>query len=243
MILYPAIDLIDGEVVRLKQGDFARKTVFASSPHELLKHLVEQNATCLHLVDLSGARDPAKRQLPLLKELVDSFPLRIQVGGGIRSLEQIEELLKIGVDRVVLGSLVLTEPEVAKSALKAFGPSRLTFALDIQMRSHEPIVMTHGWQRSSNKTFSEVLTPYLELGLKRVLCTDISVDGLPTGPNVPLYRSLLKTFPDLELQASGGVDQLSDLTSLKDAGLHSVVIGRALLTGSFTFREAQSHVE
>lgn len=238
MILYPAIDLLDGAVVRLFQGDFAQKTVFAKDPKELLSRFAASGAEYAHLVDLSGAKNPALRQTPLITSLLSDVPLKVQVGGGVRELADVQSLLSAGAERVVIGSLAVTKPEAVFQAIEEFGPNRLTLALDVRLEDREPIVMTHGWTKSSFQTFRQVLTPFLERGLTRVLCTDISVDGRMIGPNIILYQKILKSFPELELQASGGVARLSDLTALKGAGVHSAVIGRALLTGAFTLEEA-----
>jgi phosphoribosylformimino-5-aminoimidazole carboxamide ribotide isomerase len=243
MILYPAVDLMAGEVVRLIEGDFTLKTIFARDPKELLSGFAADGAKFAHLVDLSGAKDPSFKQTALIASLIEQVPLKIQTGGGVRALEDIEALIAAGAERVVVGSLAVLKPEVMLEALEKFGPERLCLALDVRMEGGEPVVMTHGWTKSSAKTFGDVLAPYLQRGLRRVLCTDISVDGRMTGSNVGLYRSLMDKYPSLELQASGGVAKLSDLEALKKSGVHSVVIGRALLSGAFTLKEALAYAE
>ena len=243
MIVVPAIDILDGKVVRLVQGDFAQQTVFSEDPSEMLLDFERAGATNLHLVDLSGARSPEQRQKKLLSKLVTERNLKIQLGGGLRELDEIHELLDLGVDRVVLGSLVVTDPSRAFAALKRFGRDRITFALDIQIQAGQPIVMSHGWSQSSGHTFTDVITPFLDAGLERVLCTDIAVDGRMVGPNINLYESLAAQFPSLELQASGGVEKLADLRALAKTGVHSVVVGRALLSGAFTLAEALNYAE
>lgn len=237
MIIYPAIDLIDGKVVRLVEGDFDQQTVFALDPMDVLNKYANEGAKFLHLVDLSGAKDPKNRQLDLIAEIIKSIPLKIQIGGGIRSLKEIEELISLGADRVVIGSLAVTDPEIAFEALNLFGSDKLTFALDVRLESERAIVKTHGWMKSSGLTIEDVMTPYLNKGLKRILCTDISVDGRALGPNVKLYKYLCTQFPGLEIQASGGVDTAQDLIALESSGAHSVVIGRALLTERLNLKE------
>jgi phosphoribosylformimino-5-aminoimidazole carboxamide ribotide isomerase len=243
MILYPAIDILKGQVVRLVQGDFSQQTVFSNDPLELLRQFQSEGAQVLHLVDLSGAKDPKDRQLELIEKLVRETSLKIQTGGGLRSTKEIKDLLDLGVDRVVLGSIAVTHPDVAIEALQTFGPDRLTFAVDVQIENGEPIVRTHGWTQSSNLTFREVIKPFSEHGLKRVLCTDIAVDGRLVGPNIHLYQSLQKEFPHLEIQASGGVEKLTDLQDLAKIKTHSVVVGRALLSGKFKLSEAFAYAE
>jgi len=244
MILIPAVDLLDGQVVRLVEGDFERKTIFAGrTPSQLLNGFVDSGARALHLVDLSGARDPQQRQTRLIETVVREVNAKIQVGGGIRRLEEITELLSAGASRVVLGSLIVTEPQVTAMALEKFGPSRLTFALDVRLIDGRAMVMSHGWQKATGQSFVDVITPYAEAGLKRVLCTDIALDGTMQGPNIALYRSLVERFPQLEIQASGGVSNIGDLEKLARAGVHSTVIGRALLSGAIDLTEALGRVK
>ena len=244
MILYPAIDLLDGQVVRLLEGDFEQKTVFSCEPVELLADFANAGVQFVHLVDLSGARNPQKRQTALVKNLLRENVLKAQIGGGIRTLPEIGDLLDAGAERVVLGSLIVTEPDLALAALKRFGPHQLTFALDVRLsETEEPIVMSHGWAKSSGLSFAHVVKPFAAKGLKRVLCTDISVDGRLTGPNVNLYKRLQKEFPELEIEASGGVSKLEDLQTLSKAGIHSVIVGRALLNGTFSVKEALAYAE
>lgn len=243
MLLIPAVDLLDGQIVRLVEGDFARKTIFAGrTPTQLLNGFVDHGARALHLVDLSGARDPRQRQTQLIETVVRDVNAEIQVGGGIRQLEEISELLNVGATRVVLGSLIVTDPKTTATALEKFGPSRLTFALDVRFIDDRAMVMSHGWQKATGQSFSEVITPYIEKGLKRVLCTDIALDGTMQGPNIALYRSLVEQFPQLEVQASGGVSSIGDLEKLARTGVHSTVIGRALLSGAIDFTEALRRV-
>lgn len=243
MIIYPAVDLIDGQVVRLVEGDFNQQTTFSNNPLEILSAYAEQGAKYLHLVDLSGAKDSNKRQLPLIAKIIKKIPLKVQIGGGLRTLRDIEELLNLGADRVVLGSLIVTQPEVAFEALKSFGSNHLTFALDVRLENEKAIVKTHGWTQSSGRTLEDIVVPYMDQGLKRILCTDIAVDGRPVGPNVELYKNLCSKFPELEIQASGGVHALEDLKSLESSGAHSVVIGRALLTQKIYLDEALAYVK
>lgn len=244
MIIVPAVDLLDGQVVRLVEGDFERKTVFSGkTPVELLQGFVECGANMLHLVDLSGARSPEARQTGLIESVVQSVDAEIQVGGGIRKISEIEQLLETGASRVVLGSLIVTKPKTALTALEKFGPERVTFALDVRMEESEPLVMSHGWQKSTGKSFRTVIEPYLRAGLRRVLCTDIAKDGRMLGPNFDLYQSLAQDFPELEIQASGGVSNLEDLKLLSRTGAHSVVVGRALLSGAINLTEAMNYAQ
>lgn len=238
MIIYPAIDLIDGKVVRLVEGDFLKETVYSQDPSAIVKNYSDEGADFLHLVDLSGAKDPTQRQTSLISKILKSSSLKVQVGGGLRTFDDIQELIDAGADRVVLGSVVVKNPELVHKALDVFGPQKITFALDVRIESGRAIVKTQGWTETSGLTLEDVAAPFVNKGLERILCTDIAVDGRPLGPNVALYENLCSRFPQVQIQASGGVDSLEDLKKLKDSGAHSVVIGRALLTGKFRLSEA-----
>lgn len=244
MILYPAIDILEGQVVRLIKGDFNQQTVFFKDPLEALEIFESQGAEYLHLVDLSGAKNPLYRQTDLIQKMTSHSNLKIQVGGGVRSVNDIKELLDLGVERVVVGSIAITDPEEMNKAFKLFGPDKITLALDVMLNDQDvPIIKTHGWTKDSGKSFKDIADQYSAVNLKRVLCTDISVDGLLTGPNVNLYSKLQKEFPHLEIQASGGVEKLEDLKDLININAHSVIIGRALLAKHFTLSEALAYAK
>ncbi len=239
MILYPALDILDGKVVRLKQGDFSNTINYFDDPLEAVKYLEVQGAQYLHLVDLSGAKDPNQRQLNLLKKILSNKNIRFQIGGGVRSITDVEELLSFGADRVVIGSLAIKDVLQTLRILNQYGADRITFAIDIKFNSGHPIVMVNGWQENSSLTFFEALLPYINSPLKRILCTDISVDGMMTGPNLELYRSIIERFPQFEIQASGGISKLDDLIQLKKLGrIQSVIVGKALLNKTITISEA-----
>jgi phosphoribosylformimino-5-aminoimidazole carboxamide ribotide isomerase len=239
MILYPAVDLLDGRVVRLKQGDFTNATEFSDDPESVLAGFASAGARYVHIVDLSGARDPAARQVALIAKLVAGAPgLRAQAGGGVRSLGDVEALLGAGVDRVVIGSALAMDRPFARAALARFGPSRITLAIDVRMEGDKPMVQVHGWKSSSGMTFAELIEPYLDLEPERVLCTDVGVDGMMTGPSVALYQRLMRERPRLRIQASGGVSSLHDLRRLAAIGAESAIVGKALYAGAFRLEEA-----
>lgn len=239
MQLYPAIDLLDGKCVRLLKGDFESATVYSENPFEMLSTLELAGARHLHLVDLSGARNPKDRQLELLAKLAAHSQVEIQCGGGIRSAQEVHDLFETGISRVVLGSIAHQDPALTRMLLKEYGPERITLAMDIEIQSDGTLrLATEGWKVKSEYSVSQWLEQYLEAGLKRVLCTDIGRDGMMTGPNIALYESLLQSFPNLELQASGGVSCVSDLLQLKKIGMHSCIFGKALYEGKIELREA-----
>ncbi|RUO79584.1 1-(5-phosphoribosyl)-5-[(5-phosphoribosylamino)methylideneamino]imidazole-4-carboxamide isomerase [Pseudidiomarina taiwanensis] len=238
-MLIPALDLISGQVVRLQQGDFARQTTFANDPLPLVKSYQDSGAQWLHLVDLDGAKDPAQRQLKLIEKITASTSMAVQVGGGIRSKADLEQLFAHGVKRVVIGSLAVKQPQLVQAWLHEFGPDAIVLALDVNIADDgQAYLATHGWRETSEQTLNATLAEFSQDGLRHVLCTDIARDGMLSGPNVDLYRQLKQQFPQIKLQASGGVSSLADLTALQAVNCDAAILGKALLTGQFTLTEA-----
>ncbi len=235
MIVYPAIDVMDGKCVRLYKGDFGRQTTYSNSPEKVAKQFRRQGAKWLHLIDLDGARSPDNRQLKTIEGIVKGSEMHVQTGGGIRSVEEVANLLSIGVSRVIVGSLATKEPELVKSMFAKFGSEKICLAADVQIRDDEYFVAVSGWQELSTIPLRSFINDYLHVGLKHVLCTDISRDGTLKGCNVDLCNSIQDEFPGIALQASGGVGSLNDLRELKTAG---VIVGKALYEGNFTLVEA-----
>ena len=237
-MLIPALDLIDGQIVRLKQGDFDQKTVFALDPVAKVKEYAAQGAALIHLVDLDGAKDPKERQLGLIANLVEASPCPIQTGGGIRTYEDVDELLSLGVKRVVVGSAAIKNPELGLKLLAEFGPEAITLALDVKLIDGVPMVATHGWLKVSEESVYDLLAKFSQEGLAHVLITDIAKDGMMQGPNTELYAQLTARYPKLDIIASGGISSLDDLKALRAIKMKSAVLGKSLLTGAFTFPEA-----
>lgn len=238
-MIIPAIDLIDGQVVRLYQGDYAQQTTFDLSPLEQLQSYQAQGANLLHIVDLTGAKDPNKRQTALIKTLVDGLHTQIQVGGGIRSEAQVAELLDLGVSRVVIGSLAVSQPELVQSWLKKYGGDAICLALDVNINEQgEKIVAVSGWQSGGGKTLESLVDQFSPFGLKHALVTDISKDGTLTGANTALYRDIAQRYPHIQWQASGGIATLNDVAAVRDSGASGIIIGKALLIEAFDVKEA-----
>ncbi len=237
-MIIPALDLSGGHVVRLKQGDFAQKTIFDVDPIKRIYDAANQGAQLIHIVDLDGAKDPVLRQRALIQKIVKASPVPIQTGGGIRSEFDIRNLLDLGVERVVVGSVAVKQPHLVRGWLKLFGPEHFTLALDVRLTDNIPYVATHGWLKTSNTTLDQILRHYLPYHIEHVLVTDISKDGMMKGANNSLYASLNAKYPALDIIASGGISSLEDIRNVARAGAKSVVLGRSLLEGKFSVEEA-----
>ncbi len=238
MNILPAIDLINSQCVRLKKGDFNQLTTYPLSPFEVAREYQTNGAKFLHVVDLDGAKKGAFEQFEVIQIIRDACDMTLQVGGGINSKEIIDRLFAMGVDRVVIGSLAVRDKHLTSELLQYYGSDRITLALDVHIQNSLPMIATHGWVNTSDQTLDDLIEYYAPQGLKHVLCTDISKDGLLKGPNIKLYQAYQRCYPDIVFQASGGVGKLNDLTSLKQAGVKSVIVGKALYENKFTLKEA-----
>ncbi|MFP1917897.1 1-(5-phosphoribosyl)-5-[(5-phosphoribosylamino)methylideneamino]imidazole-4-carboxamide isomerase [Lonsdalea quercina] len=238
-MIIPALDLIDGQVVRLHQGDYGQQRQYGSDPLPRLQDYQQQGAQVLHLVDLTGAKDPAARQIPLLKTLLAGVSVPVQVGGGIRTEQDVEALLEAGARRVVIGSTAVKDPALVQSWFSRYGAEALVLALDVRIDADGvKNVAISGWQENSGITLEQTVERYLPFGLRHVLCTDISRDGTLQGSNVDLYREICQLYPQVAFQASGGIGSLADIDSLRGSGVQGVIVGRALLEGKFNVAEA-----
>jgi phosphoribosylformimino-5-aminoimidazole carboxamide ribotide isomerase len=239
MILYPAIDLRRGRVVRLTGGSFDAEKAYFDDPAAVAREFAAAGSTWLHLVDLDGAKDPAQRQTALVAAVVQASGLRVQSGGGVRDESHVRTLLDAGVERVVVGSLAVKQPDLVGRWLEKFGPDKIVLALDVRLDgAGVPMIAVAGWQADSGLTLDATLRTFLPRGLRHILCTDISRDGKLTGPNFELYAQLRRDFPTIAVQASGGVSSLDDLRRLKREGAPGAIVGRALYEKKFTLREA-----
>ncbi|MFC0138775.1 1-(5-phosphoribosyl)-5-[(5-phosphoribosylamino)methylideneamino]imidazole-4-carboxamide isomerase [Erwinia mallotivora] len=240
-MIIPALDLIDGKVVRLHQGDYGQQRDYGSDPLPRLQDYQAQGAALLHLVDLTGAKDPAARQIPLLKKLLAGVNVPVQVGGGIRSREDVAALLEAGASRVVVGSTAVKQPEEVQQWFKEYGADAIVLALDVRIDGdNRKEVAISGWQEAADITLEEVIARFQPSGLRHVLCTDISRDGTLSGSNVALYQEVSARFPQIAFQSSGGIGSLADIAALRGSGAQGVIVGRALLEDKFTVSEAIS---
>lgn len=237
--VYPAIDVREGAVVRLAQGDYARQTSYGDTPLALAIAYAQGGAEWLHLVDLDAARLGSYTLEPLLREIKSATGLRVQTGGGVREEPDVERLLAAGADRVVVGSLAVTQPDCVAAWLKRFGAEHLVIALDARQSAEgEWRPATHGWTRESDCELITLVHRHREAGLHHLLCTDIGRDGMLSGPNNDLYALLRKQAPQLALQASGGARNVADVRSARATGCDGIVLGRALLEGQLTLADA-----
>lgn len=229
--IIPAIDIIGGEAIRLQQGDFNRQSRIAESLPNLVTAVKNAGLKDLHLVNLSAAKEGRLRDLDLIAEIASSG-LKVDYGGGIRSIEDVELLFDLGIAEVNVGSMILKGPQVFESILKKY-PNRLIASLDVKNEK----IAVNAWQEQSEISIYLLLEKYRALGLKKVCVTDIAKDGMMAGPSLDLYQSLLNAFPDLELVASGGVRNRQDVLALNDIGCESVVIGKAWLSGAIQLKD------
>lgn len=232
MILYPAIDILEGNAVRLLRGDYRQATVYSRRPEELAQAFRAAGATHMHLVDLDGAREGKPQNLPLLERLIAAFGGFVQVGGGIRTMEALESCLNAGAGRVILGTAAVTHRAFLKGALAAFG-EKIALGMDLR----EGNVAIRGWQEQTRYSAEDFLDDMEALGVQTLICTDISRDGAMKGTNHDLYARLSRRFSG-NLIASGGVSTLADIAALKELGLSGAIVGRACYTGAIDLKQA-----
>lgn len=241
MRLIPAIDLKGGKCVRLLKGDFDKTTEYSNDPVAVARRFSTLDVQDLHIVDLDGARSGEQKNRAIVQAIAIETGLDIQLGGGIRDRSIVAEWLESGVSRCVIGSMAITEVDTVSAWLREFGADRLVLALDVNLRDDgTPMLTTHGWTEDAGVSLWECIDAYSGAGIKHVLCTDVSRDGAMAGPNVALYVEILRRYPDLQLQASGGVRHIGDLQQLRLHGLPAAISGRALLDGEITATEVAS---
>lgn len=235
MIIYPAMDLLGGRVVRLRQGRFDETTTYPEQPAYALRSFAAAGAEWAHIVDLDGARAGRPVQHGLIAALARETTLKLQVGGGFRTAEHVEAMLDAGVERVVIGSLAVKDPALVNRWIDEFGPDRLVLSLDVRMIDDSPVVAVSGWAENSKSTLWEVAAQFPTA--RHLLLTDIGRDGMLSGPNFDLLDQAIERLPDLRIQASGGVSSIEDLERLRTDG---AIVGKALWEGRFTLEEALS---
>lgn len=237
MDVVPAIDLREGRVVRLAQGDYARQTTYDRDAADLAWEYAAAGARWLHVVDLDGARSGTATNLGRIRSIT-ATPLRVQAGGGVRGKDDIHRLFDAGVARVVVGSTAVSDPDKVEKWISDYGCERICIALDTRRDNDIWKLAVHGWTQGATATLDELAPRFAAAGARHLLCTDIARDGMLSGPNLDLYSHLDKLVPGLQVQASGGVRDASDVGALRRTNVGAVILGRSLLEGRMTLTEA-----
>ncbi|MFD0998759.1 1-(5-phosphoribosyl)-5-[(5-phosphoribosylamino)methylideneamino]imidazole-4-carboxamide isomerase [Ohtaekwangia kribbensis] len=233
MRIIPAIDLIDGKCVRLTQGDYAQKKVYNENPLDVAKSFEDQGLQYLHLVDLDGAKAGKVTNWKVVESITAHTKLIVDFGGGIKTDDEIRKLFERGIRQVNLGSIAVKEPQKVIQWIDEFGSDKIILSADVKNNT----IAISGWQESSSINIRNFLRDYIENGIEYVTCTDISTDGMLTGPNIELYKTLILSFPQLHLVASGGVGTMEDLQELKRIGVDGVIVGKAIYEGRVKLEE------
>ena len=225
--LIPAIDIIDGQCVRLTKGDYDQKTVYRDSPAEVAKKFEQIGFKRLHVVDLDGAKSKHIVNDQVLQAITTETKLTVDFGGGIKTDEDIEKAFAAGASMVTVGSIAVTNPELFIGWLEKYGPERMILGADVR---HGKISI-NGWKEDSEEDLLPFLKKYIDAGVRNVLCTEISKDGTLSGPAIDLYQKMMAAYPQLHLIASGGVSSIDDIKALDAAGIPAVVFGKAIYEG------------
>ena len=237
MVLFPAIDILSGTAVRLYKGDYNAVTVYSERPWEFAEDFVDKGCSAIHIVDLDGAKSGETVNIDTVKRIAAVKGLYSEIGGGIRNMETVSRYLEAGVDRVILGTAALNDPWFLKNALREYG-DRIAVGVDLK----DGKVAVKGWLETSNKDGIEFLKELEDLGVERVIVTDISRDGAMKGTNLDLYGRI-KEEVSLKVTASGGVSTIEDIVALKSMGLYGAIIGKAYYTGAIKLKEALEALE
>jgi len=231
--LIPAIDIINGSCVRLSEGDFDRKKDYGKNPVEMAGFFEEAGFSRLHIVDLDGARTGKPVHVRLLNEIAGNSKMDIDYGGGVRDRKQVEEILAAGAKMVSLGSIAVKNPDKVIGWIKEFGTGSVFLGADLK----DGRIATHGWTETSHMGIVEYLEFWIDKGISNVFCTDVSRDGMLSGPAVDLYTEIKRKFPEIYLVASGGVSKVNDIEALEDAGIDAVIFGKAFYEGNIKVDE------
>ena len=232
MIIFPAIDLYEGKAVRRFKGDYTQMTVYSEHPEEIAKDFAAKGATHAHLVDLEGAKSGATPNLDTVLRIREAAGLFCEIGGGVRSMETVKRYLSAGLDRVILGTAAVEDPVFLREAVDAYG-EKIAVGLDVR----DGFVAIKGWTEKSALGFMDFCREMESIGVKTLICTDISRDGAMRGTNREMYKQLSETL-GLQITASGGVSTLEDVKSLREMNLYGAIIGKAYYTGDIDLEEA-----
>ncbi len=233
MHIIPAIDIIDGEVVRLSKGKYESKISYDKSPLEQAKLYDDFGFKWLHIVDLSGSKDGKINTIKIIEKIGKETNLNLEFGGGIRTKQDVNDLIDIGIDKVIIGSMSITNKAMFESIFEDVKPDKIIIAADVLDFN----IRIKGWTEDSNVHLFDHIKYCKQLGIENYLCTDIAVDGMLTGPNIDLYKTTLEKFPDIKLTASGGVGNIEDVKKLTQLSVRGIVIGKAIYENKIDLKE------
>lgn len=238
--IIPAIDIINGHCVRLSQGDYQRITDYSESPTAMAENFEALGFKRLHVVDLDGARSGKVINIKALKEITSRTNLIVDFGGGIKSEEDLKSVFEAGASAVSIGSIAVSDPDIVSLWADSFGAEKFIISADVR----DNIVRTNGWTKNSGITLNQLISRYWNKNIRRVLCTDISRDGMLCGSNIELYKTIMEQFPACKLIASGGISSLDDIKKLDEAKIPAVVIGKAIYEQQINLEElAQTFIQ
>lgn len=233
MRIIPAIDIIDGKCVRLTQGDYSQKTIYNENPIEVAKEFEDAGLKYLHLVDLDGAKAGKIINWRILEAITKNTRLTVDFGGGVKTDEDIETAFSSGARQVTCGSIAVKNFVKVQQWLDKYGSNKLILGADVKDR----LIAVNGWTETTTLSIEDLIHKYSNDGLEYVICTDIATDGMLTGPNITLYKELMKTFPTIKLIASGGIGNIEDLKELKREGLEGAILGKAIYEGKVKLKD------
>lgn len=229
----PAIDLLEGKCVRLKQGNYQAQTVYNKDPLAMAKYFESKGFRALHLVDLDGARNVSSTHLKILEKMAQETQLKIDFGGGMRSKEKMQQAFDYGANQITAGSMAIQDTEGLKDCLESFGAERIIIGADAK----DGLIKVNGWQEGTAIKLVDFMADFISYGAKHFICTDIRRDGMMTGPATKLYEALITQFPSIALVASGGVSKPSDLLALESIGIEKAIVGKALYESEYKMEE------
>jgi len=232
--ILPAIDIKDGVCVRLTQGNFDNVTKYNNDPASQAQLFLDHGFLNLHVVDLDGAKDGQRKNISQLNKILSLRELSIQFGGGIRTLDEVSNLLKLGINRVIIGTSAVTNFEFTETILKSIDLNSITFALDFKVIDGSPLLASHGWQQLSQINLFDFIEKFKP---RNVLATDIDKDGLLQGPSIDVYKEIKSIFPAINLIGSGGISSIADIKALGEIGIEEVIVGKAIYDKKITLEE------
>ena len=239
MRIIPAIDIIEGKCVRLSQGDYNKKTIYSSNPFEMAQRFEDHAINFLHLVDLDGAKSSKIINYKILEQITLKTALKVDFGGGLKSIEDVKIAFESGASQITLGSIAVSDPKIFIELFEKYGKDKIILGADFLNNK----IKTNGWLNDSGNDLMDFLEYYILKGVKYVIPTDISKDGMLSGPSVEIYKDILKSFKDLNLIASGGISTIKDLEELKETGCEGAILGKAIYENKIELKSLMNFIE